>query len=59
MEFINPDSLQVITGFVEPSLKTAGIAEKYQFQRIDQFCVAKGSKEDKLTLNRTVTLQDY
>ena len=58
MEFVNPESLQVIKGYVEPSLKSAGIQDKFQFQRIGYFCVDKDSKEGQPIFNRTVTLRD-
>ncbi|PKD21606.1 glutamine--tRNA ligase [Salegentibacter salinarum] len=58
MEFVNPDSLEVIKGYVEPSLKSAGIQDKFQFQRIGYFCVDKDSKEGQPIFNRTVTLRD-
>lgn len=58
MEFINPDSLKIIKGFVEPGLKTAGVSEKFQFQRIGYFCIDKESTEERLIFNRTVTLRD-
>jgi len=58
MEFVNPESLEVITGYVEPSLKSAGIQDKFQFQRIGYFCVDKDSKEGQPIFNRTVTLRD-
>ena len=29
MEFINPDSLEVITGYVEPSLKNANAGDRF------------------------------
>jgi len=58
MDFVNPDSLQVIKGYVEPSLKTAGIQDKFQFQRIGYFCVDKESEEGQPIFNRTVTLRD-
>lgn len=58
LEFINPDSLNVITGYVEPSLKDAEVLNKYQFQRIGYFCVDKDSSEEKLVMNRTVGLRD-
>ncbi len=58
MEFINPDSLKVITGYVEPSLKEAGVADKFQFQRIGYFCIDKESTKENLIFNRTVTLRD-
>ncbi|MDT0642697.1 glutamine--tRNA ligase/YqeY domain fusion protein [Zunongwangia sp. F363] len=58
VDVINPDSLKLITGFLEPSLKEAGINEHFQFQRIGYFCVDKDSKEEKKVFNRTVTLRD-
>jgi len=58
MEFINPDSLQVITGYVEPSLKNASVADKFQFQRIGYFCIDKESTNENLIFNRTVSLRD-
>ncbi len=58
MEFINPDSLKVITGYLEPSLKYAKIEERFQFQRLGYFCVDPDTTSDKLVFNRTVGLRD-
>lgn len=58
LEFVNKDSLQVITGYVEPSLKDAKELEQFQFQRIGYFCVDKNSSKEKLVFNRTVGLRD-
>ncbi|RNL83438.1 glutamine--tRNA ligase/YqeY domain fusion protein [Sinomicrobium pectinilyticum] len=58
MEFINPDSLNITRGYVEPSLKEAGAGERYQFQRLGYFCVDKDSKTGKLVFNKTVGLRD-
>jgi len=57
-EFINPNSLEVITGYVEPSLKTAKNLDHFQFQRLGYYCVDKESKSDKLVFNKTVGLRD-
>ena len=57
-EYINPDSLQIITAFVEPSLQTALPEDKLQFQRIGYFAVDKDSTADKLVFNKTVGLRD-
>ena len=57
-EFINPESLKTVTGFVEPSLKEASIGDRYQFQRLGYFSVDPDSTNDKLVFNRTVTLRD-
>jgi glutaminyl-tRNA synthetase len=58
MEFVNPDSLKVITGFLEPSLKEAKVEDRFQFQRIGYFCVDPDSTAEKLVFNRTVGLRD-
>ncbi len=58
MEFVNPDSLKVITAFVEPSLKDAQIGDHFQFQRLGYFNIDVDSKQDKLVFNRTVPLRD-
>ena len=58
LEFVNPDSLNTITGYVEPSLSTAEELDKFQFQRIGYFCIDKDSTKDHLVFNRTVGLRD-
>lgn len=57
-EFINPNSLEVITGYLEPSLKTAKNLDHFQFQRLGYYCVDKDSNSDKLVFNKTVGLRD-
>ncbi len=57
-EYINPDSLKVITGYVEPSLKTAVSGDKFQFQRLGYFAVDKDTTAEKLVFNKTVGLRD-
>jgi glutaminyl-tRNA synthetase len=57
-EFINPNSLEIITAYVEPSLVNAKELEHYQFQRLGYFCVDKDSTSDKLVFNKTVGLRD-
>jgi glutaminyl-tRNA synthetase len=57
-EFINPNSLEVITGFVEPSLQSAKNLDQFQFQRLGYFCVDKESSTEKLIFNKTVGLRD-
>jgi len=58
MEFINPNSLKTITGYVEPSLADAKVGEIFQFQRKGYFNVDKESSSKKLVFNRTVGLRD-
>jgi len=57
---LNPKSLDVLTGcWVEPGLKDAPPASRWQFERLGYFCVdAKDSKPGKPVFNRTVTLHD-
>lgn len=58
LDFINPESLEVVTGYLEPSLKDAKEQDKVQFQRIGYFCVDRDSTPDKPVFNRTVGLRD-
>ncbi len=58
MEFVNPDSLEKVTGYLEPSLKDAQVGEQFQFQRMGYFNVDKDSTKEKMVFNRTVTLKD-
>ncbi len=58
MEFVNKDSLKIVQGFAEPSLKSSKVEDHYQFQRIGYYTPDKDSTEEKLVFNRTVTLKD-
>ncbi len=53
---INPDSLIVSSGYVEPSLKEAEIEKAYQFEREGYFC--RDSESKGLVFNKTVGLRD-
>jgi len=61
---ISPGSLQVLTGCrVEPSLGSAAVGSRFQFERLGYFCVdpdsaAPSVSDDTLVFNRTVTLRD-
>jgi len=57
-EDLNPDSLKVVKGFVEPFILSAKAGEKYQLERIGYFSVDKDSILNNIILNRTVTLKD-
>ncbi|MBX7242360.1 MAG: glutamine--tRNA ligase/YqeY domain fusion protein [Bacteroidia bacterium] len=57
-EFINPDSLKVISAFIEPSLKQAKAGISYQFIRKAYFCVDSDSTPENMVFNQTVTLKD-
>ena len=58
MEFINPNSLEVIKGFVEPSLKEAKVGDRFQFQRMGYFNIDTDSTPENLVFNKTVGLRD-
>ncbi len=58
MEFVNPDSLEKIEAFVEPSLQTAKIGDRFQFQRLGYFNVDDDSTPENLVFNKIVGLRD-
>ncbi|CAL2102353.1 glutamine--tRNA ligase [Tenacibaculum sp. 190130A14a] len=58
MEFLNPNSLDTINAFVEPSLKEAKIGDRFQFQRLGYFNMDDDSTSEKLVFNKTVGLRD-
>ena len=53
---INPESLQVRIGFVEPNMLNAKAEMAYQFEREGYFC--RDNKSDGLVFNKTVALRD-
>jgi glutaminyl-tRNA synthetase len=56
---LNPNSLEVIRpAKLEPSLATAPVGGRYQFERLGYFCVDADSKPGKPVFNRTVALKD-
>ncbi|HEJ7885051.1 TPA: glutamine--tRNA ligase [Serratia liquefaciens] len=56
---INPESLVIKHGFVEPSLATAQPEKAYQFEREGYFCADnRYSSAEHLVFNRTVGLRD-
>jgi len=57
--YLNPNSLEILPFFVEPSLAGAAPGSRYQFERLGYFCVdSKDSSDQALIFNRTVTLRD-
>lgn len=58
-DFLNPNSLEVTTCYVEPALKSSASGHMYQFERLGYFYTdPKDSAPGKLVFNRTVTLKD-
>lgn len=58
MEFLNPNSLTIKTGYLEPSLADVKVGEQFQFQRLGYFNVDDDSTANKLVFNKTVGLRD-
>ena len=57
LERINPNSLVVLHGYVEASLKTTKPLDRFQFIRNGYYCTDKESNEDNLIFNRTCPLK--
>ncbi|MEF2244141.1 glutamine--tRNA ligase/YqeY domain fusion protein [Paenibacillus sp. IITD108] len=58
LERINPNSMQVLNGFVEENMKDAEGGDKFQFFRHGYFNVdTKDSTDDQLVFNRIVSLK--
>jgi glutaminyl-tRNA synthetase len=60
LDFLNPDSLSVVQGWVESAVKDAAPETRYQFERIGYFCADRFDHRpgERLVFNRTVTLKD-
>lgn len=58
LDFMNKSSLEIVKGFVEPSLADVKQNDKFQFQRLGYFNVDKDSTPSKLVFNKTVGLKD-
>jgi glutaminyl-tRNA synthetase len=57
-DYLNHDSLKIVTAMIEPSVVTAEVLAKYQFERTGYFSVDKDSTAQKLVFNRVVPLKD-
>jgi glutaminyl-tRNA synthetase len=55
---LNPNSLEVVPCYVEPSVIGAQVGAGYQFERLGYFCVDRDSSAQRLCFNRTATLRD-
>jgi len=55
---LNPNSLTVLNGYVEPLLSAAKAGDRYQFERKGYFCADPDSTPDKPVFNLTVSLKD-
>jgi glutaminyl-tRNA synthetase len=56
---LNPNSLEILLGAkLEPSLATAKLEDRFQFERVGYFCLDPDSTEGNLVFNRTLPLKD-
>ena len=59
LDYLNPDSIQVVECKIEPALADVKPQIGVQFERTGYFCLdEKDSTGDKLVFNRTVPLKD-
>ncbi len=57
LDFVNPNSLEIIKSYAEPSLKEAKAGTSFQFQRMGYFVLEENNGK-QLIFNRTVGLRD-
>jgi glutaminyl-tRNA synthetase len=57
-DYLNADSLKVVSALVEPGLASAQEGDRFQFLRHGYFCVDDDSRPERLVFNRTVSLKD-
>ena len=55
---INPNSLEVANGFIEPSVLNSPLGKHYQFQRLGYFILDSKNEKNQLVFNKTVGLRD-
>lgn len=58
LEFVNPESLKITKGYIEPSVANAKIGDHFQFQRLGYFNIDPDSTNENLIFNKTVGLRD-
>ena len=57
-ERLNPDSLKVMRGFIEPALADQEPGGRFQFMRVGYFCTDPDGSKDAPVFNRIVGLKD-
>ncbi len=55
---LNPKSLEILNGFVEPALASTQAYDRFQFERQGYFCTDSDSNDTKPVFNSTVSLKD-
>lgn len=58
LDCLNPDSLRVVQGLLEPALAESKPGDRVQFERLGYFCKDKDSTASLPVFNRTATLRD-
>ncbi len=58
-DLLNPNSLEIVKFCkVEPTVENLKSLERFQFERLGYFCIDPDTTNEKLVINRTVTLRD-
>ena len=57
-DHLNPESLEVLEGLLEPSLADVAPDTAFQFERLGYFCVDSTTTAERPVFNRIVTLRD-
>jgi len=58
-DFLNPNSLETLNSCkIEPDVKKLNPLDRFQFERLGYFCIDPDTTNEKLIINRTVTLKD-
>ena len=58
LDNINPESLKVVEAIAEINLKNLPSGTQFQFERVGYFCIDPDSTDEKIVVNRIVTLKD-
>jgi len=58
LDNINPESLKVVEAFAEINLKNLDPGTQFQFERVGYFSIDPDSNNEKIVVNRIVTLKD-
>ena len=58
LDNLNPGSLKIVNGYIEPFVKQSKAGDNFQFERLGYFCVDRDTTPDRIVFNRTVTLRD-
>ncbi|HSW61323.1 MAG TPA: glutamine--tRNA ligase/YqeY domain fusion protein [bacterium] len=58
LDNINPDSLKVVDAIAEINIKNLEKGTQFQFERVGYFCIDSDTTDEKIVVNRIVTLKD-